>query len=389
MRPTLSLCASMLVLSACSTGNLSNFDLDFRGIGSGFDTTDAVAGAATDRPQPDNRGVISYPNYQVAIARRNDTVTDVAARLGTVPAEELARYNGVPVNARLNQGEVLALPRRVSEPSPATGAIGTGPIRPAGSVDVESLAGGAIDRAGAGTSAASTIQTGKEPVRHQVQTGETAYSIARRYGVAPAALAEWNGLDAGLNVRAGQYLLIPVLADSPAARPQIDAATTAPGQGSPTPTPPSAATPLPKNTPPAAAKETPETPESPDLGKQATAVSKSRMSAPVGGSIIRDFNKGKNDGIDISASSGETVRAAAGGVVAAITEDTDNVPILVLRHDGGLLTVYANVDNLKVRKGDRVDRGQAVATVRASSSPFLHFEVREGVEAVDPTPYLN
>ncbi|SFC56768.1 peptidoglycan DD-metalloendopeptidase family protein [Tropicimonas isoalkanivorans] len=389
MRPTLSLCASMLVLSACSTGSLSNFDLDFRGIGSGFDTTDAVAGATTSRPQPDNRGVISYPNYQVAIARRNDTVADVAARLGTVPAEELARYNGVPVNARLNQGEVLALPRRVSEPSPATGAIGTGPIRPAGSVDVETLAGGAIDRAGAGTSGASAIQTGREPVRHQVQPGETAYSIARRYGVTPAALAEWNGLDAGLNVRSGQYLLIPVLSDSPAARPQIETATTAPGQGSPTPTPPSAATPLPKNTPPAAAKETPETPKSPDLGKQATSVSKSRMGAPVGGSIIRDFNKGKNDGIDIAASSGETVRAAAGGVVAAITEDTDNVPILVLRHDGGLLTVYANVDNLKVRKGDRVDRGQAVATVRSSSSPYLHFEVREGVEAVDPTPYLN
>ena len=113
------------------------------------------------------------------------------------------------------------------------------------------------------------------------------------------------------------------------------------------------------------------------------------MSPPVKGSIIRDFSKGKNDGIDISAAAGSSVSAAAAGTVAAITRDTEQVPIVVVRHDGGLLTVYANVDNLKVKKGDRVTRGQPIATLRGGSNSYLHFEVRDGVEAVDPTSYLK
>ncbi len=113
------------------------------------------------------------------------------------------------------------------------------------------------------------------------------------------------------------------------------------------------------------------------------------MVMPVQGSIIRDFNKGRNDGVDISASAGAPVKAADSGTVAAITRDTDQVPIIVLRHDGGLLTVYANVDGLKVEKGQRVARGETIASVRGGNAPYLHFEVRDGVEAVDPGDYLK
>ena len=56
MRPILTLCASTLVLAACSTQNL---DLDMRDIGRGFDTSSAVQATTAARPQPDNRGVIS------------------------------------------------------------------------------------------------------------------------------------------------------------------------------------------------------------------------------------------------------------------------------------------------------------------------------------------
>ena len=78
------------------------------------------------RPEPDNRGVISYPNYQVAVARRGDTLEDVAARVGT-DAAALARYNGLQVNDPLRAGEIIALPRRVAEPSPATGSPSCAP----------------------------------------------------------------------------------------------------------------------------------------------------------------------------------------------------------------------------------------------------------------------
>ena len=72
-----------------------------------------------------------------------------------------------------------------------------------------------------------------------------------------------------------------------------------------------------------------------------------------------------------------------------MTRDTDGVPILVLRHSDGLLTVYAGLDNLQVGKDDPVTRGQKIAEVRAGTPPFLHFEVRRGLQAIDPTPFLT
>ena len=86
---------------------------------------------------------------------------------------------------------------------------------------------------------------------------------------------------------------------------------------------------------------------------------------------------------------GTPVRAAAAGTVAAVTRDTDGIPILVLRHSDGLLTVYAGLDDLGVKKGDVVTRGQSIAKVRSGDPAFLHFEVRKGLEAVDPTPFLT
>ena len=88
---------SAVLLAACETP----LDLDMRG------------------------GLISYPNYQVAVARRGDTLTDVANRVGTDVAS-LARYNGIDPTVPLRKDEIIALPTRVAEPSPATGASGTG-----------------------------------------------------------------------------------------------------------------------------------------------------------------------------------------------------------------------------------------------------------------------
>lgn len=372
---------AVLAVAGCADG----FDLDLRSIGDGFDTSESVQQVSAPRPQPDTRGVISYPNYQVALARRGDTVGDVAARIGLDPAE-LASFNGVRDGVPLREGEILALPSRVAEPSPATGAIGTGPIMPAGTIDVSTVAGNAIDRAGGQVASAAPVipgqQTGAEPVRHQVQPGETAFSIARIYNVTPRALADWNALGPDLDVRAGQYLLIPVALDPPPA-----ASPVPPGRGSVAPAPPSAATPLP------AVDATPEpapTPESPQMAEEATEASDTgRLLMPVAGSVIRPYEAGSNDGIGIAAAAGTTVRAADAGTVAAITQDTDQVPIIVVRHANNLLTVYAGVDAITVEKGDTVGRGDKIAEVRDGSPSFVHFEVREGFDSVDPMPFLN
>lgn len=326
----------LALLAACS----EPLDLDMRGLmNGGFNTADAARAATAPRPQPDDRGVISYPNYQVAVARRGDTLAQLAARVG-LPADELARYNGVQTGDPLRAGEIIALPRRVAEPSPETGAISTGPIRPASEIDITTLAGDAIDRS-APTPAAErpTPQTGSEPIRHQVKRGETAFTISRLYNVSVRSLAEWNGLDSSFTLREGQYLLIPVVT---AAVSTEEDSTQLPGTGSPTPEPPSASQPLPEEIPAAAATTT-ATAAAPiaNLGKQTGAsASNAAMSFPVQGSIIREYAKGRNDGIDIGASVGTTVKAAASGQVAAITRNTDGINILVIRHPDNLLSVY-------------------------------------------------
>ncbi|WP_299687085.1 peptidoglycan DD-metalloendopeptidase family protein [uncultured Tateyamaria sp.] len=401
MFPRFSTRRAPLILSACGLTLLAAcdepLDFDLRGLGGGFTTSQAAQNATEDRPRADSRGVISYPNYQVAVAERGDTLTDVATRVG-LPADELGRFNGIEPDVPLRQGEIIALPRRVAEPSPATGAVGTGPIQPS-PVDVTTLAGNAIDNAAPTpvTPAPATTrplpQTGQEPIRHRVERGETAFTIARLYNVPAKSLAEWNGLGADFAVREGQFLLIPVArvaAPRPAASTNTDDATTAPGQGSPTPTPPSAAQPLPSDEDTAIASPAPAAPPVADVGSATQSTNKGEFAYPVVGSVIRPYAKGRNEGIDIKAAPGTPVNAAAAGTVAAITQSAEGVPIIVLRHEANLLTVYANVDSVKVSKGDTVRKGQPIAALRDSASEaFVHFEVRDGFDSVDPTPFLE
>lgn len=378
-RPATALAGSaLLVLTACDTP----LDFDLRG-GNAPNTAAAARTAAAERPQPDGRGVISYPGYQVVVARRGDTLASVAARVG-VDANQLARFNGIQTGDILRQGEIVALPGRVAEPA-------GGPIQPP-NADITSIAGNALDNAQTSQVQTSALepagQTGVEPVRHKVERGETAFTIARLYNVSIRSLAEWNGLDSNFSVREGQYLLIPVALPGGRTEPFDEAS--APGQGSVTPTPPSATKPLPAEDTKPAARPVKST-AAPDLSKSRTKASttKSRMEFPVRGDIIREYQKGKNEGIDIAATPGSTVKAAATGVVAAITEDTNGIPIIVIKHDANLLTVYSNVAGVAVKKGDQVTRGQKLAEIRRDGAAALHFEVREGFDSVDPLPYLN
>jgi len=384
--------AALIVLAGCS-GQFSNIDFDLRDLGDGFDTSDAVLNLP-DRPEPDDRGVISYPTYQVALAQQGDTVTSVAARLG-LEADALASFNGVEADDPLRQGEVLALPTRVAEPSEATGAA---------PLDVGSIATTALDRvegqAGAAVSAAPTgVPAGAEPVRYRVGRGETAFSIARQFNVPVSTIAAWNTLDANLTVREGQFLLIPQ-SPTPAPAPSVaDAPVVDPGVGSVTPLPPSAAAPLPEDT----SSDSPEAPPAPDLNAGTTTPTPEAPAAPpapepqadtapllrpVEGTIIRGFVPGRTEGIDIGVPEGTAVKAADAGTVAAVTQDTSGASIVVLRHEDNLLTVYTNLGTTSVSKNDTVTRGQSIAEVGPGNPSFLHFEVRRGLDPLDPEEFL-
>ncbi len=381
------LTTALATLAACddSVGGGLGLDWDLRSGGGALDTSEAALQVSANRPGVNGQGVLNYPNYQVAVARRGDTVASVASRVG-IGADELASFNALRPNDPLRDGETLVLPRRgqAGLGGGTTGAvIGGSGVQP---VDVASIATTALDRVG-GT-AAPAAASGPEPQRHKVARGETAYSIARTYGVSAKAIADWNGLPADLAVREGQFLIIPVAAAG--AQPLAsEVVVTAPGEGSLTPVPPSASQPLPDEDVAPAALKPKETPVSPDLGEQRTQASAAQFVMPADGKIIRGYAKGKNEGIDIAAAAGSGVKAAADGVVAAITKDTEQVPIVVIRHAGGLLTVYAGLDGIKVAKGAKVKRGQTIAAVRAGNPAFVHFEVRKGVDSIDPVQYLQ
>ena len=383
--------SALIALGACS----EPLDFDMRNLASNaFDTTDAVRGKTPPRPKADDRGIISYPGYQVAVARRGDTVAALATRIGADPGE-IARYNGIQTGDILRSGEVVALPKRVAEPSSATGAATTGPIQPP-VVDVTTIAGGAIDRAEANQPrSTNSAQTGLEPIRHRVERGETAYSIARLYNVPVRSLADWNGLDAKLDVREGQFLMIPVITAS--ATPASTNATK-PGVGTATPTPPSATRPLPAETTTAPAQPTGTTPRapantpvSPNLGAQVSkpANSGARMVFPASGNIIREYKKGSSDEITIAAASGSSVVAADAGTVGAVTRSADQVSIVVIKHNDGLLSVYIDVADVVVKKGDAVSRGQRIAKVASKDPSFMRFGIYKGSDSVDPGPYLR
>ena len=370
------LTGGVFLLTACESG------MDMSNLGDRLDRrpTAAAANTSAPRPKPDSRGLISYPHYQVIVARRGDTMNDVAARIG-MSGTELARYNGLDPNYIPRSGEVLALPKGTVVSLETAVATSTNPS----TNSLESIASTAIGRAG--DKQVVAVQKGPEPIRHVVEEGETAYSIARLYRVSVSSLASWNGLGKDLALRNGQRLLIPVVEDgTPARQAQaIAAAEPAPGAGSITPIPPSAVEPLPDPVVEAVV------PDSPNLAEDRTPAGASRkLLKPVSGSILRGYSNkaGGNEGLDIAADKGTAVQAAESGEVALVSSAGGNSKIVLVRHPDNLYTVYSNLSDVSVSKGQTVSRGQSIGKVAGGSPGFVHFEIRRGTESVDPTPYL-
>ena len=365
-------------LSACDNSSLSNFDFDFRG--NSFDTSDAALQATQSRPKANELGIISYPTYQIAVARRDDTIESMAERLGQDPGE-LARYNGLAEGERLRNGEVLALPR--------TGSRGGQYLESSDEIEettlskdinVLELADNALKVAGgAGNNqldrTSSDATNLMDPIKHNVVRGETVFTISRLYNISVRSLADWNGLDSDYTLREGQILIIPLVDKKATQNTQKEVVE------SETPAPPSSKKPQPRNVNKQEFSESTNTKISvPENG---------RMAYPLEGLVIREYSKNINDGIDFTAQAGTKVVAAGTGLVATVTEDINQIAIVVLKHPENILTVYANLTNIKVSTNQNVNRGDILGEIPDGDPPYLHFEIREGFESVDPLEYLN
>jgi len=118
---------------------------------------------------------------------------------------------------------------------------------------------------------------------------------------------------------------------------------------------------------------------------------------PAKGRVLSNFGPRSdgthNDGVDIAVPLGAEVVAAESGVVAYAGNELKGFGNLVLiRHEGGWVTAYAHNEELLVKRGDKVRRGQGVAKAGKSGSvdqPLVHFEIRQGSKPIDPMPHLE
>ena len=211
-------------------------------------------------------------------------------------------------------------------------------------------------------------------VKHRVEQGETAYRIAKSYGLTTEELIAANNLDSTGELKVGQELWVPGAAKQ-AKIAQYDS-----------PEPEASAT----------ARRSPGSEKRPGPTK-AVKVGKQEgvLQWPVRGVLYAKFGrKGKegHDGIDLAAPAGSPVKTAGAGTVLFAGDQRGYGLIVLVEHESALITLYAHNRDLRVKTGQKVREGQVVATVGDSgktSGPHLHFEVRkEGVPA-DPLDFLG
>jgi murein DD-endopeptidase MepM/ murein hydrolase activator NlpD len=225
---------------------------------------------------------------------------------------------------------------------------------------------------------------------HKVAAGETLFSLGRKYGVKPYAIADLNKLSHNASLSVGQDIRIPGGAGKAVAQSLAEAESTSAAEK-----------------PPAASADASETPSAqPTLSLKGqdrlaeTAAPDPSLPGfrwPVKGKVISGFGPkstgGRNEGINIAVPEGTSVRAAESGVVAYAGSELKGYGNLVLiRHEGGWVTAYAHAKELFVKRGDTVKRGDVIAKAGETgsvTSPQLHFEIRKGATAMDPVRYLG
>lgn len=237
---------------------------------------------------------------------------------------------------------------------------------------------------------------------HTVAAGETGIAIARAYGVAWSKVAAANRLVPPYTLEIGDKVLLParqvvaamsVEERARAFRIDIEDLITGVEPAVTTKTRPAAPTrstsPAPK--PHVAASTAPSPNPLPTLPGGSPV-----FAWPVEGRVLSGFGAkpgGRyNDGVNLKASAGSAVRAAADGVVAYAGDAVAGFGNLILiKHADGWVTAYGHNEALLVARGAKVRRGDVIARAGATGAvdePQVHFELRRGRVAVDPAKLL-
>jgi lipoprotein NlpD len=283
------------------------------------------------------------------------------------------------------------------------------------------------------------------PETHVVERGQTLYAIALDYGLDYRELAAWNGLpdwqpvaaasaggaangliarsiDGNAVVDAQPLAPPPAIVTSPRAiklawsenalarlRAELGLPPLPPREPAPTPAvPPGAAAKPPArtvspsttavviapSTTPKPASATPPAIPPPGAAREVAPSATSALSWiwPVRGKLLHGFNEGPNPkGVAIAGELGQPVYASASGKVVYSGSGLRGYgKLVIIKHSDTYLSVYAHNRELLVKEGDRVVRGQRIASMGDSDSNrvALHFEIRRYGTPVDPLTFL-
>ncbi|MGV1013928.1 MAG: peptidoglycan DD-metalloendopeptidase family protein [Methyloceanibacter sp.] len=290
------------------------------------------------------------PGFRVTVGQ-GDTLASLSKRYA-VPVEAIVSANGLP-DARLAVGQELLIPT-----------------------------GGA--KAKAAAPASVSVAPGENT--YKVEPGDTMNSISQKLGVSPKALVDRNNIRPH-QLQIGQMLVVPTAdgasagQESPSVRTVKTTTIPAPGDA------PSSASASGEQSQLARVDQLP----SPD------PMSGNSFRWPVKGRITAGFGPrpdgSHNDGINVQVPQGTSVKAAENGVVAYSGNELKGYGNLVLiRHANNWVSAYAHNQELLVKRGDKVRRGEIIAKAGATGSvsqPQVHFELRKGSRPVDPTKYMS
>lgn len=202
----------------------------------------------------------------------------------------------------------------------------------------------------------------KSVSHHTVRPGETLYSIAFRYGLNYKEIASANGISEPYTIFVNQRLRL-------VGKQIIAKKTPSKTQSAPT-----------------------------SISKKVVASRKSQASNinwrwPVEGEVINLFSPDDalNKGVDIGGRMGESVLAAADGVVVYAGGGLRGYgKLVIVKHTDNFLSAYGHNRRIRVKEGQNVKGGQVVAEIGSSGTDreMLHFEIRKNGKPVDPLSYL-
>lgn len=357
---------------------------------------------AGDRYQTDSYQSRQHDG-QTIVVRSGDTLYGLSRRYN-VSVSELMAANGL-TSSHLQLGQRLTIPAGASgTPGRQEYAASPAPAR------THTYEAPSYETASYDEPAPSETSGPDWNGTYQVASGDSLYSIARRHGVTSDELQRYNGISDPRRVMPGTVLKVPGSAGGSYAA----AEETPQNSYQQVPGPQRVAAlqtynrtdagePVPATRPVTESSQITQTRGvrtvsiSPAIQKPDAASSGGKLRWPVRGRVIENFGPRKdgthNDGVNLAVPLGAEVHAAEDGVVAyAGSELRGYGNLILLRHDNGWVTAYAHNDEISVKRGDKVTRGQVIAKAGKTGEvdqPQLHFELRMGSKPVDPLPYLE